>query len=124
MPVEFKASTDAAGRLIMPPEEKKRLAEWAAENPCKEVVMAVTVVPNNSKRNAYYWPHVIRPLTKAMNDKGNKFTEADVHEMMKIRFNFSATTQDLDDPEYAWYIAEVVQWASKFFQMEFEPIDK
>ncbi|RYD56977.1 MAG: hypothetical protein EOP56_09225 [Sphingobacteriales bacterium] len=121
MPVEFKATTDAAGRLIMPPEEKARLAKWAAENPCKEVVMAVAVVEDRRslQQNAYYWDVVIPAMQIGYERTGVKLRKKEeVHAQLKQDFNYDASTADLSKKEFWDYMEIMAQYAAEYMRIE------
>lgn len=118
MPVEFKGTIDAAGRFTMPPEEKAKLAKWAADNPCKDVVTAVTTEKKRSNRqNNYYWSTVVPIMMKEMNAHGNDFDEDQTHEELKRKFNYKGSTSNLRTQEFQDYLEKIRAFAGTFFQI-------
>lgn len=125
--LELSAYTDEQGVFHL--QNRKRLIEWARQNPNKQ--LSVRVHKKGAKRsnqqNRYLWGVVIEEVRLGLLNIGYEMTAEETHFFLKSKFNpiefpnkegeaiqLPGTTTNLTKTQFGEYIEKIGQWAAEY----------
>lgn len=124
----------ANGQLALPKEILANLSELAGRR--VHITVEDCAQTRSDNQNAYYWAAVVKPITDAFNEAGERFDTETVHEILKykflrvvvpdmetgeVRFDYVRSTTSLKTFEFCLYVEDCARYAAENLHIVIEP---